>query len=43
MAEVDFSENPIAEADNYRSWLFENIPSLEIIDNVDKEGNPVEE
>jgi hypothetical protein len=43
LAEVDFSENPVAQAENYRSWLFGNIPSLEVVDNTDKDGNVVEE
>ncbi len=33
----------MASKDNYRTWLFENIPTLEAIDNLDKDGNPVEE
>lgn len=33
----------MAEKADYRSWFFENIPSLEIVDNMDKEGNVVEE
>jgi hypothetical protein len=43
LTEVDFSNNPVAGLGNYRKWLFDNIPSLEVVDSTDKEGNVVEE
>ena len=36
---LDLSLNPIAEIEDYRSKLFEFIPSLKILDGTDKEGN----
>jgi acidic leucine-rich nuclear phosphoprotein 32 family protein A/C/D len=35
---LDLSSNPVTEVQDYREALFELIPSLEVLDGLDKEG-----
>ena len=45
LKKLDLAGNPVCDEDKdqYRQILFEGIPSLEIIDGYDKEGNLIPE
>jgi Leucine-rich repeat (LRR) protein len=38
---IDFTGNPVADKENYRSKVYEILKSVEILDAEDKEGNEV--
>jgi len=42
LLQLDLNNTPLSKKDNYRKKLFELIPTLEILDDLDKEGNPYE-
>eukprot|EP01017_Pseudomicrothorax_dubius_P034997 TRINITY_DN4856_c0_g1_i11.p1 TRINITY_DN4856_c0_g1~~TRINITY_DN4856_c0_g1_i11.p1 ORF type:complete len:198 (+),score=79.12 TRINITY_DN4856_c0_g1_i11:33-626(+) len=43
LAQIDLYDNEITNVDGYQKKVFGVIPSLEFVDGVDKEGNPVED
>ena len=45
LKKLDLAGNPVCneQKDKYRQTLFEGIPSLEIVDGYDKEGNLIPE
>jgi len=42
LTHLDLSSTKLSEKDDYRTKVFAMIPSLEVLDDLDKEGNPVE-
>ena len=42
LIQLDLSDCPIAEKDNYRSEVFSKFPNLKILDNKDATGNEFE-
>jgi acidic leucine-rich nuclear phosphoprotein 32 family protein A/C/D len=40
LIQLDLSGTPLSKKDNYRKKVFEMIPSLEVLDDLDKDGNP---
>jgi len=40
---LDLAMTPLSESQDYRKKIFEYLPSLQVIDGEDKEGNPVDE
>jgi hypothetical protein len=43
LIEINLRENPVSGLSEYRETLFSSIPSLEVVDQKDKDGNVVEE
>lgn len=41
LSNINLSENPISEEEDYKEKLFEMFPQLEVLDGVDKEGAEV--
>lgn len=42
MIQLDLSNSPIEEIDNYRTQVFAIFPNLQILDNLDSNGNPID-
>jgi len=42
LTHLDLSSTPLSEKDDYRTKIFALLPTLEILDEEDKDGNPVD-
>jgi len=42
LIQLDLNNTPLSKKDNYRKKIFELVPTLEILDELDKDGNPYE-
>lgn len=42
LIQLDLSNSPVEETEDYRAKIFEMFPSLLILDNLDKNGNSID-
>ncbi len=40
--QLDLSDTKLAQEENYRQQVYDLLPNLEIVDNIDKAGNEVD-